>query len=738
MKAFNTILVLIFALSFSAFAQSLTLFDIDTTNFPTMRAKFYAIDKDGNQLRPSINELTLTEDGEERTITNVSCPEPVPAIDISSVLIMDASGSMAEGNPIRLDLAKTAATAWINGLPTTKSECAITSFDGGNYFIQDFTTNRQLLLKKANSLFAQGGTDYNKALIEPLAGGLIITKSAKYKKVLIMLTDGLPNFEPRVNEIISEANRQNVIIYAVTLNMLCPQNLKDITTKTGGLWFEDITTLEKAKEVYQSILKHSTGNQPCTIEWQSGISCIAGITNVELRITNLYLEGTTNYQSSNSIVAKLEFNPRSLKFDNPTLGITTPPQTVIVTALNADFAISNISIKVPVGFDINPKSFNLKTGESIELTVTYTPADSGYTYCRFDVDCTPCPTRFYVGGGWKGKKPTIRTIKLLHPNGGEVFVVGSDTVITWEGVSPDELVKLEYSTNNGMNWITIADSAIGLSYNWRVPKTPSNQCIAMVTAEAKSGANFNIEMELIPAGTFQMGNTGAYSGWDWEKPVHTVTISREFLMSKYEITQKQYEKVMGTNPSNFKGENLPIEMVSWYEAVEFCNKLSDIEGLDRCYSWSGTIIVCDWAANGYRLPTEAEWEYACKAGTTTDLYSGSLTNSYCNPIDINLDRIGWYCGNEFTKIRKVGQKEPNAFGLYDMSGNVWEWCWDGYEDYTSEVVTDPKGASSGSSRVCRGGGWNGDAFFCRSAYRDEGYIPERHEYYIGFRVVRNP
>jgi sulfatase modifying factor 1 len=131
-----------------------------------------------------------------------------------------------------------------------------------------------------------------------------------------------------------------------------------------------------------------------------------------------------------------------------------------------------------------------------------------------------------------------------------------------------------------------------------------------------------------------------------EKPERSVTISRDFLMSMYEITQKQYEEVMGTNPSNFKGENLPVENVTWYEAVEYCNKLSEMEGLDKCYSGSGNTIVCDWDANGYRLPTEAEWEYAAKAGTTTDFYSGDVTNQYCTPIDSKLGYnrvVLWKC-----------------------------------------------------------------------------------------------
>ena len=245
----------------------------------------------------------------------------------------------------------------------------------------------------------------------------------------------------------------------------------------------------------------------------------------------------------------------------------------------------------------------------------------------------------------------------------------------------------------------------------------------------------NIDMVVIPADTFQMGNTGAYSGDSDEKPVHTVTISKAFYMSKYEVTQKQYQAVMGNNPSHFKGENLPVERVTWYNAVAFCNALSQQEGKTPCYTINGTNVSCNWDANGYRLPTEAEWEYAAKAGTSTDFYNGSLTNTNCTPIDANLDNIAWYCGNANNTTHPVGQKQANAFGLYDMSGNVWEWCWDWYSSYSSTAVTDPTGASTGSDRVYRGGSWNRNALNCRSAYRSFN-TPSNDFNRMGFRLVR--
>ncbi|GHV83850.1 hypothetical protein AGMMS50212_11900 [Spirochaetia bacterium] len=230
----------------------------------------------------------------------------------------------------------------------------------------------------------------------------------------------------------------------------------------------------------------------------------------------------------------------------------------------------------------------------------------------------------------------------------------------------------------------------------------------------------------VKGGSFLMGSPPEADSED-DEAQHRVTV-HGFYMGQYEVTQAEYETVIGHNPSYFKGSNLPVENVSWYEAVEYCNKLSLKEGLKPAYSGSGNDIVCNFKASGYRLPTEAEWEYAAKGGnedTMTYEYSGSN----------NADAVAWYYSNSGERTHDVGTKAPNSLGLYDMSGNVWEWCWDWYGDYSMVEQTDPSGAASGSARVVRGGGWRDGASLLRSAQRDDG-LPAHHYIRIGFRVVR--
>jgi formylglycine-generating enzyme required for sulfatase activity len=249
--------------------------------------------------------------------------------------------------------------------------------------------------------------------------------------------------------------------------------------------------------------------------------------------------------------------------------------------------------------------------------------------------------------------------------------------------------------------------------------------MAALGAKLAGGGTVPANMVLVEGGTFQMGST---NGEDNEKPAHTVTV-KSFYMGKYEVTQKEWREVMGNNPSYFKGDTLPVEQVSWYEAVEYCNRLSLKEGLSPAYRGSGDAIVCDFNASGYRLPTEAEWEYAAKGGNKDYLsYEYSGGNS--------VDGVAWYSGNSGNSTHPVGTKSPNSLGLYDMSGNVWEWCWDRYGSYSGGSQTDPVGpVSSGPGRVARGGSWANDAAGVRSANRN-GYTPSGRGTGLGFRVVR--
>lgn len=225
--------------------------------------------------------------------------------------------------------------------------------------------------------------------------------------------------------------------------------------------------------------------------------------------------------------------------------------------------------------------------------------------------------------------------------------------------------------------------------------------------------SIGMKMRLIPAGSFMMGSLeNELYRKDNEGPQHKVTISEPFYLGVYEVTQEQYEKVMGENQSVFEDNRRPVENVSWNDAKEFCAKLTALEG-------NAT----------YRLPTEAEWEYACRAGMPTVYYWGQVWNN----------DYGWCATNSDRETKSVGTKKPNRWGLFDMSGNVWEWCEDWYNssEYPSSERTDPTGPTQGNTKVLRGGGWSLSASGCRSASRFNAN-PDMKSGAYGFRVVRVP
>lgn len=230
--------------------------------------------------------------------------------------------------------------------------------------------------------------------------------------------------------------------------------------------------------------------------------------------------------------------------------------------------------------------------------------------------------------------------------------------------------------------------------------------------KTKVVSNLELQMVYMEPGAFMMGD-------DDENPAYQVTLTKDYRIGKYEVTQEEYQSIMGNNPSEFKGERKPVEKVSWNDAVNFCQKLTERERA------AGRLP----SGYEYRLPTEAEWEYAASGGNKSRNYKYSGSN--------DLNEVAWYYENSGQKTYEVGTKKANELGIYDMSGNVWEWCLDWHETYPRGSVRTPQGALSGSCRVLRGGSWGSSASRCRVAFRNNN-SPGFTHFNVGFRAAIAP
>ena len=330
-------------------------------------------------------------------------------------------------------------------------------------------------------------------------------------------------------------------------------------------------------------------------------------------------------------------------------------------------------------------------------------------YGMLDVNSNPMGANITINGKSYGDTPTsienllVGDYDVVLTKPGYASVSQRVTVSESASASVDVKMQKGEMKNSQIDESALSVSAINLTPNWSASVTPSQRAVL-----EKLIAN----MVKVEGSTFTMGATPEQGNdaYEYERPAHQVTLS-DYYIGRYEVTQKEWQAVMGDNPSKFYGDNLPVDYVSWNDCQDFINKLNQLTGLK------------------FRLPTEAEWEFAARGGKQSKGYKYSGSD--------NAKNIAWYEKNSGSKPHQVGTKEPNELGIYDMSGNVWEWCGDWYGSYSSSAQTNPTGPSSGSGRVLRGGSWGYFAGDCRVSYRSDGY-PSGRDGNGGFRVVLVP
>ena len=346
------------------------------------------------------------------------------------------------------------------------------------------------------------------------------------------------------------------------------------------------------------------------------------------------------------------------------------------------------------GYHSQQKTIQLSQQQKLDVAFGELIAIQG----NLSVNYKPFGAEVYVDGEKLGQSPRVFNGLLIGNHQVEVRKDGCATDKKSVTISEGQTASISGTLSSNT-----ASSSNGYASSSSVSSDDNE-----ISIPVKNG--ITIDMVKVEAGTFMMGATSEMQNpFDDEKPVHQVTLTNDYYMGKYEVTQALWQAVMGRNPSKFKGVNLPVEQVSWKDCQKFISKLNSMTG------------------RKFRLPTEAEWEYAARGGKRSRgyQYSGSST----------ISDVAWYLGNGVgITTQPVGTKQANELGLYDMSGNVWEWCQDWHDSYVSSPQTNPTGAVSGKYRVCRGGNWFYDANACRSSTRNSG-APGDRNIFTGFRLV---
>ena len=339
------------------------------------------------------------------------------------------------------------------------------------------------------------------------------------------------------------------------------------------------------------------------------------------------------------------------------------------------------------GYRSQQRTINLAQQQRLDVAFAELAAIQG----NLSVNYKPFGADVYIDGKKVGQSPRVFNGILVGSHKVEIKKDGYDTDSKTVSILEGQTASLSgVLTTHASSSVSSGSSLTG--------KT--------ITIPVKDG--ISIDMVRIGAGTFTMGATPEMENpYNDEKPTRCVTLTNDYYIGKYEVTQALWQAVMGSNPSNRKGDNLPVEEVSWDDCLEFISKLNRMTG------------------KTFRLPTEAEWEYAARGGNKSKGYQYSGSN--------NLSDVAWYRDNSGYKTYAVGTKQPNELGIYDMSGNVWEWCQDWYGEYSSSSQVNPTGANSGSSRVNRGGAVGNDARLCRSSCRAND-VPGTHYSILGLRL----
>ena len=494
------------------FSQNINLYNINADNFPLIEADFFITDSDGNQIvNVSKDDFLITEKQREKIIDDVSCATDSSIRNISTVLTLDLSSSMRGA---KFEWIKEASSAWISQMDSSREETAITTFDDEALLYSDFNINKESLLEILETLELRDGTNFRTAFLDPYAGALDVARRADYQPIIVFLTDGVGTTDFNVAEVVSLAKSMNAIVYAISLEITLPDEIKEVTDATGGLYFEEVDNRDKLVEVYNTIRKIALRTAPCKISWFTD-GCLLGKE------------------------AKIEYTPEKISkqfsFDNP--GFKPPqfefidsefalfdckvPNTYRMTlrALNSSIEVTSIDKVSGVNacnqFEasiINKElPFVLEKDSVMEIEIKYLGQNAEYNFCEFTINSSTClNVEFYAVSNCLNSPPKNVILNVVYPNGGEVIKSGSRQEINWSGSQKEKKKIIEYSTNSGASWNLVTSGKLDKSVPWNTPNIESDKCLVRIQQMSEMAGRklYSLNIDSVSVNKVSWNNAG--------------------------------------------------------------------------------------------------------------------------------------------------------------------------------------------------------------------------------------
>jgi uncharacterized protein YegL len=472
-----------------------------------MKAKFYSIDENGDQiLNHTTSDFEITENGNPVEVLTVSCPVP-KAEPVSFVIAVDVSGSMRGEEIVTL---KNSLNYFIDLVPNDGSEVAIIAFNSGNHFISDFTRDKSKLKSKISALSAGGGTSFDAAFTNHVAGALIAIEKAKHQnRNVIIITDGKANGDEKF--IANKAKSLGTRVFGMLINNKATNILKNIFNLTGGERFENIITEDDYKNSFQNI-KQIAGNNLCEIQWESKFIC-EEFKRIEILNISTQLTKKINHFLLRQQTAQIDIEPNIVNLGALKKG-NEETFSIRLTANKIDQTVSSVTYEPNIN---NIKLFQklpiiIRKGKTRELKFEYKTIDTNRHYTKININSDLCESNFGILSGSNNQKILSKTVELLRPNGQEIFIAGLDTIINWKGIPEDDRVRLEFSSNGGNDWTIISNSTSSLKYTWELPNISSDNCLISIHHYIDSSVNKSVKPKIEWSKTLGGSNFETSSG----------------------------------------------------------------------------------------------------------------------------------------------------------------------------------------------------------------------------------